>query len=71
VVWQQENFTTGKFNTQFSTATIETYTVDSKSSSDDDDGCTTGGNGGMPWLMLAALGALALLGARAVRTARN
>ncbi|MCZ7606989.1 MAG: choice-of-anchor O protein [Planctomycetota bacterium] len=64
VVWQQENFTTNKFNTQFSTATIETYTVDSAASDDDDGGCSTGGSG-TPWLLMAgllALGALSLRG---------
>lgn len=69
VAWQRENYTTGEvFNTMISSSSIETYTVDSKSSDDDDDsGCSTGRNGGNGWLLVALLAGAALATRRMMR----
>lgn len=66
VVWQRENFTTGKFDTIYSNGTIETYTVESKSSAskDDDDGCTSGRGSGSSLLVVATLLGVVLMGLR-------
>ncbi len=68
--WMRENHTTGKFDVIYSTGVLGTLPDsdgDSDGDGDDDDGCTTGGGGGLPWMLLAALAALAVVGIRSVR----